>query len=186
MFFYNSKRSLFESAGEVLSSAELLDKDESQEVKQVIDDLEDALTTNVEEVPAKDKVSTGATDMLEPKTESVMLYETEQGSGKYFVNLFDIVRLCEAEEEAAEEAGEEVPEVDAAEKAEEIADVNDGVDADDLVIVAPVDTAEEIVQNAANEAAVGIKNGKAMRRLRITNECVKSLRWSRMNFQVLK
>lgn len=181
MLFYNGRRSLFESAGEVLSSAELLDPEESKDVEEVMDDLEEILTTNIEEVKPEDKVSTGATEMLKPTAESVNLYET---NGKYMVNLFDLLKLHEDAADNAEAAGEEAPEADAAAAAEEVADAN-GVDSDDLVIVAPVDTAEEIVQNAANEAATG-RLGRNVRRMAMFHEMVTSLAHSDIPFEVIQ
>lgn len=147
--------SLFNYASNMLfesSTADLLDPEVDSDVKEVIEELEDDLTTNVKEVPASDKESNGATELLKPTKESCMLYEA--GNGKYFCNIFDIMRICEAEEE---ETGV-TP--DAGEVAADVADAN-GKGEDDLVIVAPLDTAKELIEACINEAKCGKKGSKA-------------------------
>lgn len=147
--------SLFNYASNMLfesSTADLLDPEVDSDVKEVIEELEDDLTTNVQEVPAKDKVSNGADALLNPTPESCMLYETS--GGKYLCNIFDIMRICEAEEEETGVAP------DAGDVADQVADAN-GTTSDELVIVAPVKVAEEIVEACINEAKCGKKGSKA-------------------------
>lgn len=161
---------LFNYGNYILSesaSADLLDPEVDSDVKDVVKELEDELTTNIEEVPAKDKETNGATELLKPTAESCMLYEA--GSGKYFCNIMDIVRICEAEEE---ETGT-MP--DAGEVAADAAEAN-GHSEDDLVIVAPLDTARELVENCINEAKAGKKKGKNKKKANILSKAIKDIK----------
>ena len=145
--FNYSHGSLFESA-----TADLMDPEVDKDVKDVVEELEDDLTTNVEEVPADEKESNGATELLKPTKESCMLYEA--GNGKFYCNIFDIMRICEAEEAETGVAP------DAGDVAADVADAN-GQSENDLVIVAPVDVAEELIESCINEAKAGKKGSKA-------------------------
>lgn len=161
MFFDRNRSALFESAEEVLASSDNFDPNESDTVKSVVDDLNDTFE-NIEEVPEEEKESTGATELLKPSTESVILYESS--SGKMFLNINDIMRINEAEDEEAEETGDTEESSDPAETAEEIAD-NNNVDKDDLVVVAPADTAIDMVNGGVNEAVATGEPGKHYSRM---------------------
>ena len=132
------------------AAAEFLDPEVSDDVKNVVDDITDALTTNVEEVDAEDKESNG----VDLTAESCPVYKLAES--RYGVDIRDIMRICEA----AEEATGETP--DAADVATDVAETND-VDKDELVIVAPIDVAQEIVEACIFEAKCG-KKGKAKKK----------------------
>ena len=149
------------------ASADMLDPDVDQDVKDVVEDLQDTLTTNVEEVPEKDKESNGASELLKPTAESCMLYESSRGTR--YVNVFDIMRICEAEEADTGVAP------DAGEVTADVAATND-TDKDDLVIVAPSDVAEEIIENALNEAKSGKKNGKNKKKAKGLSKALKQIK----------
>lgn len=148
MLFDVSHRILSETA-----SADLLDPAVDSEVKNVVDDLQDALTTNVEEVPAEDKETNNAVLTAEACT----IFEAAIAGRKYAVDIRDIMRICEAEEE---ETGV-TP--DAGDVAQDVAQANDA-DSEDLVVVAPADVAQEMIESALNEAKAGKKCGKAKKK----------------------
>lgn len=127
------------------ASADLLDPNVDTDVKNVVNDLQDVLTTNVEEVPAEDKVSNHAVLSPDELKESCMLWEA---NGRICLDVRDLMRICEAEEDETGEA------VDAGEIATDVAEIND-VNPDDLVIVAPADVAKEMIESCLLEARVG-------------------------------
>ena len=141
MLFANRNYGLLTEA----ASAEFLDPDVDSDVKDVVTNLQDALTTNVETVDADDK-DTNGTDLT---VESCPVYKTSYG---YAVDVRDIMRICEAEEETTGEPA------DAGQVASDVAAEND-VDKDDLVIVAPLDVAQEIVEACLFEAKCGKSSG---------------------------
>ena len=146
------------------AAADLLDKDVDPTVKDVVKELEDDLTTNVELVDPEDK----ETNNVVLTAEACTVFESSIGGGKYAVDIRDIIRICEAEEE---ETGE-VP--DAGEVAQDVASAN-GVDADDLVIVAPADVAADIIESALLEAK-GSGSGKAKKKLKGMKKAVAELK----------
>lgn len=162
MLYGESYKILSEAA-----STDLLDPEVDQEVKDVVEDLEDTLTTNVEEVPADDKLSNNAVLSPEDLKECCTLWES--GDGRYFADIRDIIRICEAEEE---ETGEPA---DAGEVAADVAETND-VNTDDLVIVAPADVASEMIENALNESKAGKKGGKAKKKAKGLADAIKDLK----------
>ena len=162
MLYGESYKILSEAA-----SADLLDPEVDQEVKDVVEDLEDTLTTNVEEVPADDKLSNNAVLSPEDLKECCTLWES--GDGRYFADIRDIIRICEAEEE---ETGEPA---DAGEVAADVAETND-VNTDDLVILAPTDVASEMIENALNESKAGKKGGKAKKKAKGLADAIKDLK----------
>lgn len=162
MLYGDSYKILSEAA-----SADLLDPEVDQEVKDVVEELEDVLTTNVEEVPADDKVSNNA--VLDPAELKECCTIWESGDGRYFADIRDIIRICEAEED---ETGEPA---DAGEVATDVAAAND-VDADDLVIVAPADVAAEIIEAAINESKAGKKCGKAKKKAKGLTDAIKDIK----------
>ena len=162
MLYSESYKILSEAA-----STDLLDPEVDQEVKDVVEELEDVLTTNVEEVPAEDKVSNNAVLSPEDLKECCTIWES--GDGRYFADIRDIIRICEAEEE---ETGEPA---DAGEVASDVAASND-VNADDLVIVAPADVAAEIIEAAINESKAGKKGGKAKKKIKGLTDAIKDIK----------
>lgn len=160
MLFGNPNKILTEAA-----SADLLDPAVDQEVKDVVEELQDDLTTNVEEVPAEDKETNNAVLSPDELKESCMLWE---GNGRYYMDIRDLMRICEA---AEEDSGEPA---DAGEVAADVAEANDK-SADDLVIVAPADVASEIIENAINESKAG-KKGKASKKAKGLSDALKSLK----------
>lgn len=160
MLYGNPHKILSEAA-----SADLLDPAVDQEVKDVVEELQDDLTTNVEEVPADDKLTNNAVLSPDELKEACMLWE---GNGRYYVDIRDIMRICE---EAGDDAGEPA---DAGEVAADVADAND-VSTDDLVVVAPADVAAEMIENAINESKAG-KKGKAAKKAKGLSDALKSLK----------
>ena len=148
------------------ASADLLDPEVDQEVKDVVEELQDDLTTNVEEVPAEDKLTNNAVLSTDELKEACTLWE---GNGRYFMDIRDLMRICEAEEE---ETGEPA---DAGEVAADVAETND-VNTDDLVIVAPADVASEMIEAALNESKAGKKGGKAKKKAKGLSDALKSLK----------
>jgi len=161
LFGSNSYRGFFESA-----TADLLDPDVSGEVKDVVEDLEDALTNNVPEVAPEEKETNGATELLAPTKESCILYEG--ANGQLMLNVFDLMRICEAEEAETGAAP------NAADVAADVADAN-GASEDDLVIVAPLDTAKELVEACIMEAKCG-KSGKKAKNKKKANGLAKAIK----------
>lgn len=147
------------------ASADLLDPEVDQEVKDVVEELQDDLTTNVEEVPAEDKETNNAVLSPEELKEACTLWE---GNGRYYMDIRDVMRICEAEEEATGEPA------DAGEVAADVAETND-VNTDDLVIVAPADVASEMIEAALNESKAG-KKGKAAKKAKGLSDALKSLK----------
>lgn len=98
MLFKNPKKLLSEAA-----SADLLNPEVSDEVKEVLDDLEDVLTNNIEEVDEKDKTTNGGIPVV---SESVALMESavSYGNAKYLIKFEDLRAVMESEAEAAAEA----------------------------------------------------------------------------------
>lgn len=161
MLYGDPHKILSESA-----SADLLDPAVDQEVKDVVNQLQDDLTTNVEEVPAEDKETNNAVLSPDELKECCTLWEA--GNGRYYADIRDIMRICE---EAEENTGEPA---DAGEVAADVATAND-VETDDLVIVAPADVAEEIIENALNESKAG-KSGKAKKKAKGLSDALASLK----------
>lgn len=112
MLFKNPRSLLNEAA-----SADLLNPEVSDEVKEVINDLEDTLTNNVEEVKEEDKTTNGGIPVV---AEAVSLMECAgYGEAQYLVALEDVIAVKEAEgEEAAKEAMEEPGAAPSAEEVE--------------------------------------------------------------------
>lgn len=161
MMYGNAYRILSETA-----STDMLDPEVDQEVKDVVEDLEDVLTTNVEVVPAEDKETNNAVLSPDELKECCTLWE---GNGCYYADVRDIMRICEAEEA---ETGEPA---DAGEVATDVAAAND-VSSDDLVVVAPADVAAEMIENALNESKAGKKKGKAAKKAKGLSDALKSLK----------
>ena len=157
------------------ATQDLLDPATSSEVKDVVDDLEDTLTNNVEEVPSKDMVTNGGVPVT--TTESAVLVES---NGKYMVNIESVIAICE--DEAAEETGDAEPSADAvADKAEDVVDQiaqANGVDPEDVTIVISQETASFLCEAAINEskASKGKKTGKATRKATILAKVSKALK----------
>ena len=155
MLYGNKARDLLYEA----ASAEFLDPEVSPEVKDTVQDIQDILSTdgNIETVDADEKRTNGvdlSPEGVEMTSESCPIYRI--GKSTYGVDIRDIMRICEA---AADDEGEPA---DAADVAADVADQNN-VDASDLVIVAPADVAEEIIEACLYEAKCG-KKGKAAKK----------------------
>lgn len=145
MLYANRAHNLLTEA----AAAEFLDPDVSEETKEVIEDIQDDLTNNIDTVDDDEKETNNAV----LTAESCPVFES---NGRYLVDIRDIMRICEAEEEVTG------VEADAGEVASDVAAEND-VDENDLVIVAPVDVAQEIVEACLYEAKCG-KSGKSKKK----------------------
>lgn len=165
MLFKNPRRLLSEAA-----TADLLNPEVSEEVEDVIEELEDVLTNNVEEVSDEDKTTNGGIPVT---TESVALMESHCGYGdaRYLVRLEDVISIMEAEGEAEaadqmEEPGQ-APTPEEAEAAEpepenvieDIADKN-GVEPDQVAVVISSESMKMLAENVIMEAKCGRKGKK--------------------------
>lgn len=165
MLFKNPRRLLSEAA-----TADLLNPEVSEEVEDVIEELEDILTNNVEEVEDEDKTTNGGIPVT---TESVALMESHCGYGnaRYLVRLEDVMSIMEAEGEAEAAAQMEEPgqaptaeEAEAAEPEpenviEDIADKN-GVEPDQVAVVITAESMRLLAENVVMEAKCGRKGKK--------------------------
>lgn len=181
MLFSNPRKILSESA-----AADLLNPEVSEEVKDVINDLEDTLTNNVEEVDEKDKTTNGGIPVV---AEAVALMETA-GAGydraRYLVTLEDVISIQETEgEKAAAEAVEEpgaAPTPEECEKCEPSADnvVEDiaqknGVEPEQVAVVITAENVKFLAETALLEAKAG-KPGKAAKKLKKVKAATEQLR----------
>ena len=165
MLFSNPRKLLSEAA------ADMLDPKESKEVKDVVDELEDVLTNNVEEVPEKDKLTNGGIPVT---NEAVSMMESVTSAGtRYMLRMEDLCAVMESEGEAAAEeaAAEGTPptpeEVEnctppAGDVIKDIADKN-GVDPDQVTVVIKSESMRCIARGALLEQKYGTlaENAKA-------------------------
>lgn len=179
MLFSNPRKLLSEAA-----VADLLDPNVSEEVKDVIDDLDDALTNNIEEVKDGDKTTNGGIPTV---TESVALMESSSnyGRARYLVKLEDVIAVQESEGEA-EAAAEAEPgtaptpeeaeakEPDATDVVKDIADRN-GVDEDQVAVVITAENVRFLAETALLEAKCGKKKGKGCKKLLKTKKAIDQL-----------
>lgn len=158
MLFKNPKAILSEAA-----SADLLNPEVSDEVKEVMDDLEDILTNNIEEVDEKDKTTNGGIPVV---AESVALMESavSYGEAKYLLRFDDLFAVMEAAAEAEAEAQAEpgeapTPEaIDAAmpEPENVIDDIatKNGVEPSQVAVVITAESFRHLARNVMLEAKV--------------------------------
>lgn len=177
MLFKNPKKLLSEAA-----SADLLDPKVSEEVKDVIDELEDVLTNNIEEVDEKDKTTNG----MPLKAEAVAMMESAVGYGKarYLLKIEDLMAVREAEGEAAaaeamEEPGQaptpeevEAAAPDAGNVIEDIAAKN-GVEPEQVAVVITAESVRFLAECALMEAKCG-KDKKACKAKEKTEDLLKT------------
>lgn len=189
MLFSNPRRLLSEAA-----TADLLNPEVSDEVKDTIEELEDTLTNNVEEVKDDDKTTNGGIPVT---TEAVSLMESANNysGAKYLVKLEDVIAIKETEgEEKAEEKmeepteeGEPAPAAPSEEECEEcepnavnvvedIAEKN-GVDPDQVAVVISSESVRFLAQTALMEAKCGKskKDAKATKKLKKTKKTIDEL-----------
>lgn len=186
MLFSNPRRLLSEAA-----SADMLNPEVSDEVKDTIEELEDDLTNNVEEVDEKDKTTNGGIPVT---TESVSMLEAAGNycRAQYLVALEDVIAVKEAEgeeaakeEKAMEEPGNapaapseeeaEAAEPDAGNVIEDIADKN-GVDPEQVAVVITAEQVRFLAETALLEAKCGKKKGKATKKLKKTKKVIDELK----------
>ena len=166
MLFNNPRKLLSEAA-----TADLLNPEVSDEVKEVINDLEDTLTNNVEEVEDSDKTTNGGIPVT---TEAVSIMESSVGYGtaKYLVALENVIAIKEAEgEEAAAEKMEEPGQAPSAEECEEcepnaanvVEDIaaKNGVDPEQVAVVITAENVRFLAQTALLESKCGKKGSDA-------------------------
>ena len=147
------------------ATADFLDPEVDQEVKDTVEEIQDDLTTNVEIVDADDKETNNAV----LTAESCAIWESISTKGRYFVDIRDIMRICEAEEEVTGQPA------DAGEVATDVADANN-VSEDELVIVAPADVAQDIIEACIFEAKCGSKSDKAKKKAKGLSKALKDLK----------
>ena len=180
MLFRNPRKLLSEAA-----TADLLNPEVSDEVKEVIDELEEDLTNNIEEVDDKDKTTNGG---IPKTTESVSMMEsaTNYGRARYLVTLEDVmdVQASEGEKAAAEAKDEpgvpptpeecEKAEPDAVNVIDDIAEKN-GVDPSDVAVVISQESVSFLAETALLEAK-HCKNGKATKKLKKMHKSIDQLK----------
>ena len=181
MLFKNPRKLLSEA-----SSADLLAPEVSEKVKEVIDELEDTLTNNVEEVKEEDKTTNGGIPVT---TEAVAIMEStgNYDHARYLVKLEDVIAIKETEGEAAAAAAVEEPgtapteeecekaEPDAANVVEDIAAKN-GVDPEQVAVVITAENVQFLAETALLEAKAGKKCGKGTKKLAKLGEAVDQLK----------
>jgi len=162
MLFSTHPRKLLSEA----AAADLLDPKVSDEVKEVIDDMEDILTNNIEEVKDEDKTTNGGVPVV---AEAVAMLESTNtyGKAKYLITLESVIAVMENEgEKLAAEAEEVEPgeapapeaveahEPHAANVIEDIANRN-GVEADQVAVVISAENFRFLAEMALLEAKCG-------------------------------
>lgn len=183
MLFTNPRKTLSESA-----AADLLNPEVSKEVKDVINDMEDILTNNVEEVADKDKTTNGGIPVV---AEAVALMEAAgaYGKAKYLVTLESVIAIKETEgEKAATEAMEEPGEApseeqcaehepDAVNVVEDIAAKN-GVEPEQVAVVITAENVRFLAQTSLLEAKAGKagEDAKATKRLKKMKDATEQLK----------
>lgn len=182
MLFKNPRRLLSEAA-----TADLLNPEVSDEVKDVIVDLEKDLTNNIEEVKEEDKTTNGGIPVT---TESVAIMESAVGYGKakYLVTLESVMAVMESEAEAevpveepaaGEAPAEEVPAVEPSpvNVVEDIAEKN-GVEPEQVAVVITAESVKFLVEHAILEskACKSGKDAKACKKLAKVGKAVKDLK----------
>lgn len=163
MLFKNPRRLLSEAA-----TADLLNPEVSDEVKDTVVELEDILTNNVEEVKEEDKTTNGGIPVT---TESVAMLESAVGYGKakYLISLESVIAVMESEGEAAAAAEAEPGEapteeaIEAAEPSpvnvvEDIAEKN-GVEPEQVAVVISSESVRFLAEMSILESKAG-KNCK--------------------------
>lgn len=179
MLFSNPRKILSEAA-----TADLLDPEVSEEVKDTIEELEDVLTNNVEEIKDDDKATNGGIPVT---TESVAVMEAANtyGGARYLVTLEDVIAVKEAEGEAEAVANaepgeapteEEVKECepDAVNVIEDIATKN-GVEPEDVAVVITAENVRFLAETAILEAKAG-KKGCAGKKAKACLETINQLK----------
>ena len=161
MLFKNPKKLLSEAA-----SADLLDPKVSDEVKDVIDELEDVLTNNIEEVDDKDKTTNGMQMAIQAEAVAMLESAVGYGNARYLLKIEDLMAVREAEGEAAaaeamEEPGQaptpeevEAAAPDAGNVIEDIAAKN-GVEPEQVAVVITAETVRFLAETALLEAKCG-------------------------------
>ena len=181
MLFKNPRKLLSEAA-----SADLLAPEVSEEVKEVIDGLEDTLTNNIEEVKEEDKTTNGGIPVT---TEAVSIMEAtgNYDRARYLIKLEDVIAIKETEGEAAAAAAVEEPgtapteeecekaEPDAANVVEDIAAKN-GVDPEQVAVVITAENVQFLAETALLEAKAGKKCGKGTKKLAKVGKAVDQLK----------
>lgn len=181
MLFSNPRNILSEAA-----SADLLNPEVSKEVKDVIEELEDDLTNNVEEVKEEDKTTNGGIPVT---TESVALMESATGYNRacYLITLESVIAVMESEgekeaEAAMEEPGKAPTEAECEEHepaadnvVERIAQDN-GVDPEQVAIVITAENVKFLAETALLESKAGKKDGKGGKKLKKIKKAIDQLK----------
>lgn len=170
MIFGGSIHSLLSEA----ATADLLDAGVDSTVKDTVEELEDVLTTDVEEVPEEDMSTNNAELLLTP--EMCIIRESRgggfSGGQRYMIEMDQIIRLCEEEEAQAVADGSDPDNVqaDAGEVAADVAEKNDVPEAD-VVVVVNSEMASLYAEMAILEAKCGRK-GKGTKK---TNQLLNAI-----------
>lgn len=177
MFLTTNPRRLISEA----AAADLLNPEVSEEVKDVVEELEDDLK-DIDTVPDDQKTTNGGIPVT---TEGVSLMKTN--NGRYLVTLEDVIAVMETEgADAAEEAkqnaepGETPPtaeecEPSATDTLEKIANAN-GVDVEDVTVVINSNEMACVAEAALLEAGKGRCKGRNTKKLMKKKKVVDALK----------
>jgi hypothetical protein len=163
------------------ATADLLDPAVSDEAKDVVTDLQDDLTNNIEEVKPDDMVTNGGVPIT--TSESAILVESTRERGKYYVAMEAVMAICEDEvTNDTGETGEDIDPDDAAEKANNVVDriaADNGVDPEDVTVIISAEECAYVCECVINEAKCGkgkkSKKKKAMRKAKLIDKIAKAL-----------
>lgn len=155
------------------ATADMMDSDVSSTVKDTVEELHDALTTNVDLVPEKDMATNRADLQLTP--EMCIMREcsepTYDGRCRFMLEMNDLIRLCEEEEAQAVAAGADPTTVDAnaASVVNDVADSNEVPDNAEIVVVVNKNEAAFIAETAMLESKCGRVGNGTVKLIQLTN-----------------
>lgn len=161
------------------ATADLLDPAVSDEAKDVVTDLQDDLTNNIEEVKPDDMVTNGGVPVT--TSESAVLVESTHNRGKYYVAMEAVMAICE--DEAEQQTGDPEPEPEEiGDQANNVVDqiaADNGVDPEDVTVIISAEECAYICECVINEAKCSkgkkSKKKKAMRKAKIIDKIAKAL-----------
>ena len=184
MLFSNPRRLLSEAA-----TADLLNPEVDDEVKDVIGELEDDLTTNVELVKDEDMMTTNGGIPVTTEAVSLMEAAGDYGRARYLVTLENVIAIMETEgeKEAEEEKAMEEPGTPPTEEeceaheptadnvVEKIANAN-GVDPEQVAVVITAENVRFLAETALLESKAGKKKGKGGKKLKKIKKAIDDLK----------
>lgn len=155
------------------ATADMMATDVSSTVKDTVEELNDALTTNIELVPEKDMATNRADLQLTP--EMCLIRECSEyspdGKRRFMLEMNDVIRLCEEEEAQAVATGADPSTVDAnaASVVSDVADTNEVPDNAEIVVVVNKNEAAFIAETAMLESKCGRVGTGTVKLIQLTN-----------------